>query len=59
MAVLSLSVVTSGAPSPPVVEFGIACVDVESGEQRFAVADACSVLFEDCLPVWGFPAYKG
>ncbi|WP_245721383.1 TnsA-like heteromeric transposase endonuclease subunit [Nocardia pseudovaccinii] len=55
----SLSVVTGGAGSPPVGEFEIACVDVESGEQRFVLADACSVLFEDCLPVRGFPAYKG
>ncbi|MFI6366796.1 hypothetical protein ACIBG0_29060 [Nocardia sp. NPDC050630] len=43
----------SEAALPSIGEFEIAGVDAESGEQRFALTDACAVLFEDCRPVWG------
>lgn len=59
VSVSSLSVVGGGASSPPVGEFELACVDAGSGEQRFALAAACAVPLEDCLPVRGFPSYKG
>ena len=31
----------------------------EDGEQRLALTEAWSVPFEACLPVRGFPSYKG
>jgi len=40
-------------------ESEIAYVDAESGARRLALIDAWSVPFEECLPVRGFPSYKG
>ena len=45
--------------SPAGREFEIAYVDAESGARRLALIDAWSVPFEECLPVRGFPSYKG
>ena len=45
--------------SPAGREFEIAYVDAESGERRLALIDAWSVPFEECMPVRGFPSYKG
>lgn len=60
MPVSSLSVVPGGAAaSPEGGEFAIAYVDVESGERRLTLTDAWAVPLEDCLPVRGFPSYKG
>ena len=56
----SLSVVRGGASASPAGrEFEIAYVDAESGERRLALIDAWSVPFEECMPVRGFPSYKG
>ena len=44
--------------SPAGREFEIA-YDAESGARRLALIDAWSVPFEECLPVRGFPSYKG
>jgi hypothetical protein len=40
-------------------EFEIAYVDAESVARRLALIDASSVPFEECMPVGGFPSYKG
>ncbi|WP_223522216.1 MULTISPECIES: TnsA-like heteromeric transposase endonuclease subunit [Nocardia] len=40
-------------------EFEIGYVEVDSGEQRAALAAVWGVPFEACLPVRGFPSYKG
>ena len=45
--------------SPAGREFEIAYVDAESGARRLALIDAWSVPFEECMPVRGFPSYKG
>ena len=45
--------------SPAGREFEIAYVDAEYGERRLALIDAWSVPFEECMPVRGFPSYKG
>ena len=45
--------------SPAAREFEIAYVDAESDARRLALIDAWSVPFEECLPVRGFPSYKG
>src|SRR6185312_8669804 len=56
----SLSVVRGGASASPAGrEFEIAYVDAESVAQRLALIDAWSVPFEECMPVRGFPSYKG
>ena len=56
----SLSLVRGGASASPAGrEFEIAYVDAESGERRLALIDAWSVAFEECMPVRGFPSYKG
>ncbi|HEX2402805.1 MAG TPA: TnsA-like heteromeric transposase endonuclease subunit, partial [Mycobacterium sp.] len=55
-----MSVVRGGASASPAGrEFEIAYVDAESGERRLALIDAWSVPFEECMPVRGFPSYKG
>ncbi|MFE6925947.1 hypothetical protein ACFVAV_33390 [Nocardia sp. NPDC057663] len=55
-----MSSARGGVPRPPEGgEFEIAYVDVDPGEQRVALAGAWGVLFETCLPVRGFPSYKG
>ena len=56
----SLSVVRGGASASPAGrEFEIAYVDAESVARRLALIDAWSVPFEECMPVRGFPSYKG
>jgi hypothetical protein len=56
----SLSVVRGGASASPAgQEFEIAYVDAESGARRLALIDAWSMPFEECMPVRGFPSYKG
>jgi len=56
----SLSVVRGGASASPAGrEFEIAYVDGEYGARRLALIDAWSVPFEECMPVRGFPSYKG
>ena len=45
--------------SPAGRESEIAYVDAESGARRLALIDAWSVPFEECMPVRGFPSYKG
>ena len=56
----SLSVVRGGASASPAGrEFEIAYVDAESGARRLVLIDAWSVPFEECMPVRGFPSYKG
>ena len=45
--------------SPAGREFEIAYVDAESGERRLALIDVWWVPFEECMPVRGFPSYKG
>jgi hypothetical protein len=56
----SLSVVRGGATASPAGrEFEIAYVDAESVARRLALIDAWSVPFEECMPVRGFPSYKG
>ena len=56
----SLNVVRGGASASPAGrEFEIAYVDAESGARRLALIDAWSVPFEECMPVRGFPSYKG
>ena len=53
-------VVRGGAPASPAGrESEIAYVDVESVARRLALIDAWSVPFEECMPVRGFPSYKG
>ena len=55
-----LSVVRGGASASPAGrESEIAYVDAESGARRLALIDAWSVPFEECMPVRGFPSYKG
>ena len=55
-----VSVVRGDASASPAGrEFEIAYVDAESGARRLALIDAWSVPFEECLPVRGFPSYKG
>ena len=54
-----VSVVRGDASASPAGrEFEIA-YDAESGARRLALIDAWSVPFEECLPVRGFPSYKG
>ena len=56
----SLSVVRGGASASPAGrESEIAYVDAESVARRLALIDAWSVPFEECMPVRGFPSYKG
>ena len=56
----SLSVVRGGASASPAGrEFEIAYVDAEADARRLALIDAWSVPFEECMPVRGFPSYKG
>ena len=56
----SLNVVRGGASASPAGrEFEIAYVDAESVARRLALIDAWSVPFEECMPVRGFPSYKG
>ena len=45
--------------SPAGRESEIAYVDAESGARRLALIDPWSVPFEECMPVRGFPSYKG
>jgi sulfate permease family protein len=45
--------------SPAGREFEIGYVDAESVARRLALIDAWSVPFEECMPVRGFPSYKG
>ena len=45
--------------SPAGREFEIAYVDAESVARCLALIDAWSVPFEECMPVRGFPSYKG
>jgi hypothetical protein len=53
-------VVRGGASASPAGrEFEIAYVDAESVARRLALIDAWSVPFEECMPVRGFPSYKG
>jgi hypothetical protein len=53
-------VVRGGASASPTGrEFEIAYVDAESVARRLALIDAWSVPFEECMPVRGFPSYKG
>ena len=53
-------VVRGGASASPAGrESEIAYVDVESVARRLALIDAWSVPFEECMPVRGFPSYKG
>ena len=55
-----VSVVRGGASASPAGrEFEIAYVDAESIARRLALIDAWSVPFEECMPVRGFPSYKG
>ena len=55
-----VSVVRGDASASPAGrEFEIAYVDAESGARRLALIDAWSVPFEECMPVRGFPSYKG
>jgi hypothetical protein len=58
LVVANLGAVGDGALIAP-AEFEIAFVDAECGEQRVAVNDAWAVRLEECLPVRGFPSYKG
>ena len=51
--------VHGASASPAGREFEIAYVDAESGARRLALIDAWSVPFEECMPVRGFPSYKG
>ena len=54
-----VSVVRGDASASPAGrEFEIA-YDAESGARRLALIDAWSVPLEECLPVRGFPSYKG
>ena len=53
-----LDLVRGSAPAVPGGEFEIAFAD-EDGEQRLELTTAWSVPFESCLPVRGFPSYKG
>ena len=53
-----LDLVHGSAPAVPGGEFEIAFAD-EDGEQRLELTTAWSVPFESCLPVRGFPSYKG
>ena len=55
----SLNVVHGASASPAGREFEIAYVDAESVARRLALIDAWSVPFEECMPVRGFPSYKG
>ena len=52
--------VRGGASASPAGRaFEIAYVDAESVARRLALIDAWSVSFEECMPVRGFPSYKG
>jgi hypothetical protein len=50
--------VAGGAPAPLTERFEVAFAD-EDGQQRLPLAEAWSMPFESCLPVRGFPSYKG
>jgi hypothetical protein len=53
-----LDLVPGGAAGPPGAGFRVAFAD-EAGEQLLPLTEAWSVPFESCLPVRGFPSYKG
>ncbi|WP_214367032.1 TnsA-like heteromeric transposase endonuclease subunit [Pseudonocardia sp. H11422] len=53
-----LDLVPGGAPAASAERFGVAFAN-QDGEQRLPLAEAWSVPFESCLPVRGFPSYKG
>jgi hypothetical protein len=55
----NLGVVRDWALVAPAGEFEIAYVDAECGQQRVALTDAWVARLEECLPVRGFPSYKG
>lgn len=53
-----LGLVPGGAFATPGGEFEVAFAD-EDGERRLPLTEVWSVPFESCLPVRGFPFYKG
>jgi hypothetical protein len=54
----TLDLVPGRGPSSLAERFEVGYVD-ERGEQRLPLAEVLSVPFKSCLPVRGFPSYKG
>jgi hypothetical protein len=54
-----LELVQGGAPSALGAPFEVGFTDDDNGQQRLPLTAVLSVPFEACLPVRGFPSYKG